>query len=475
MKKVELAFGAILLPLDYVMLILAGITAYFLRFGGTVTELRPVVYEMPWLDFVYIIMISSAAMLVIFGLSGLYNIRGTRRITDELKKVFLACSTGVMIVIILVFIERDLFSSRFIILAAWSLSMFYVAVARIIVIHLERYLFTKGIGVHRIVLIGNDKTTETIKKAILKNKSLGYKIVEYCTTFNGNIQEKLSKIKQVKPFDEVIQADPNISKQDSMKLLDFCDTHHLDFKYAADLFEAQSSRVEVRPLASIPIIEIKKTPLDGWGKIFKRILDVLFSILFLIVFGLIMLIVACAVKLDSKGPIIYKNERVGEKGKKFFVYKFRSMKAELSIGPQFKNTDEALKYEEELIKEKSIKQGPVYKIKDDPRVTRIGQFIRKTSLDEFPQVFNILKGEMSWVGPRPHQPREVEKYEQRHHKVLNIRPGASGLAQISGRSDLLFEEEAKLDIYYIENWSFWLDLYILFKTPLILLKRRKAL
>ncbi len=475
MKRAELIFGAILVPIDYLVLVAAGLAAYYLRFDSTITDIRPVVYEMPWLEFFYVILVTSLVMVIIFAFSGLYVISGTRRITTEIKKIISGCTLGVMLVIVAVFFQRELFSSRFIILAAWILSMGFVMLARILFIYIERFLFTKGIGVHRIVLIGEDKTTKTIKKAIEKHKSMGYRIVEYYPTFNGDIHGKLSKILKIKPFDEIILADPNLAKTESIRLLDFCNEHHIDFKYAADLFETQSANVEVRPLAGIPIIEIKKTPLDGWGRIFKRILDLVFSLLFLILFGWLMLIVAIAVKLDSKGPMIFKNERVGEKGKKFNTFKFRSMKSEFSIGPQFeKNKEKALELEEKLIKEKSIKAGPIYKIKDDPRVTRVGNFIRKTSLDEFPQVFNVIKGEMSWVGPRPHQPREVEKYEKRHKQVLNVRPGVTGLAQISGRSDLSFEEEVRLDLYYIENWSLWIDIYILFKTPFILLNKRQA-
>lgn len=475
MKRIELGFGAILLPLDYLMFLLAAITAYFLRFEEHVSDLRPAVYIMPFWDYLYIILITSAVMIFIFILSGLYHMEGTRMITRELRKIFLACSTGVMLVIIFFFFERDAFSSRFIILAAWGFSLLYVSLARILIIILQRYLFTRGVGVHRVVLIGNDRIAQIIKHTLERHKKIGYHIIEYYPDFNLEIAEKLEKIMKVKPFDEIIQADPNFSKTKNSEILEFCEANHLDFKYAADLFEAQSSRVEIRPLAGIPIIEIKKTPLDGWGKIIKRIIDIIFSLLFIIVTGPLMLLVAVLVKLDSRGPVIYKNERVGENGRKFNTYKFRSMKCEFCTGQQFSHNAEALAFEAELIKEKSIKQGPIYKIKDDPRVTRIGKILRKTSLDEFPQAFNVLNGSMSWVGPRPHQPREVEKYDKQHHKVLNIRPGITGLAQISGRSDLSFTEEVRLDMYYIENWSLWLDAYCLFKTPLILFRKRQAL
>lgn len=158
----------------------------------------------------------------------------------------------------------------------------------------------------------------------------------------------------------------------------------------------------------------------------------------------------------------------------FKVYKFRSMRANLSVGDQFGDQKAALELEEKLIRERGIKPGPVYKIKNDPRVTRIGGFLRRFSIDELPQLFNVLVGDMSLVGPRPHQPREVEKYERHHRRVLMIRPGITGLAQVSGRSDLSFDDEVRLDMFYIENWTPLMDLAILLKTPFTVFSRKGA-
>jgi len=475
MKRAELIFGTILLPLDYCMLVLAGISAYFLRFGTTVSDIKPVIYAMPLQDFLIILLMTSAFLLIIFGLEGLYNLSGTRRIVIELKKIFIACTTGVMIVVILVFFNRELFSSRFIILAAWFFSLFYVALARCIVIQIQRFFLKKGYGLHRVVLIGDNNTARTLKTILRKTKNLGYEIVEECSTIDGHILEKLEKIIKLKPIDEIINVQPDLSSTERNQLIDFCNEYHLVFKYAADLFATRASNVEIRPIAGIPIVEIKKTPLDGWGKIFKRIFDLIFSLFFLLLTWWLLLIIVIAIKLDSKGPVIYKNERVGYGGKKFKVYKFRSMKIDYCVGEEYGDISKNLQFEERLIEEKSIKIGPVYKIKDDPRVTHIGKLIRSTSLDEFPQVFNVILGSMSWVGPRPHQPREVEKYEKQHKEILNINPGITGLAQISGRSDLDFIEEVRLDTYYMENWTWWLDIYIILKTPFVLLKKRQAL
>ena len=148
------------------------------------------------------------------------------------------------------------------------------------------------------------------------------------------------------------------------------------------------------------------------------------------------------------------------------------MKWELCTDPNTTEGREAIKYEKELIKKHSLRHGPLYKIKDDPRKTRVGAFIEKYSIDELPQFFNVLRGDMSLVGPRPHQQREVDKYNEYHRRLLTIKPGVTGMAQVSGRSDLEFEDEYKLDVYYIENWSLWQDIQICLKTVLVLFKRR---
>jgi lipopolysaccharide/colanic/teichoic acid biosynthesis glycosyltransferase len=188
-----------------------------------------------------------------------------------------------------------------------------------------------------------------------------------------------------------------------------------------------------------------------------------------------MLLTAICIMIETGWPIIYKNERVGQNGQKFFTYKFRSLYQKYCTGKQFgAEGEKALVTEEELIQKQNAKEGPIYKIKDDPRITPFGKFIRKWSLDELPQFFNVLKNEMSLVGPRPHQPREVEKYQKQHKIVLTIKPGVTGMAQISGRSNLNFEEEIRLDTFYIEHWSIILDIIILIKTPFAVIKNKGA-
>ncbi|MBD3247915.1 exopolysaccharide biosynthesis polyprenyl glycosylphosphotransferase [Candidatus Falkowbacteria bacterium] len=259
-------------------------------------------------------------------------------------------------------------------------------------------------------------------------------------------------------------------KKEVLRLYDFADEHHLAFKYVADLLGTKVLKTEVMELAGIPVVEVKKTPLDGWGRIVKRIFDIFGSIFLMIITSPIMILVALAIKLDSHGPIFFSRKddgsllkRVGQGGKLFNYFKFRSMI----------DKSDSMRYKE-LAGQDLRKDGPLVKIQDDPRVTRVGKFIRRFSIDELPELFLVFVGQMSLVGPRPHLPEEVAKYERHHKKVLALKPGITGLAQISGRSDLSFEEEVKLDTYYIENWSFLLDLAILLRTPFAVIRSRKA-
>ncbi len=464
MKKVELIFRAILVPLDYLMLLLAGWLAYVIRFDESVVGIRQVIYELPFQDYMQVTALSSLVMLIIFAWTGLYNITGTRRVIDEIRKVVVACSTGVLAIIILFFFNRDLFSSRFIILTTWILSIVLVAVMRFIIIQVERSLFRKGIGIHRVLLIGNNKTASVLDNAITSHPELGLQIVERTNQVDEVLFAKLPKVIKLKHIDEIISADSSVNRTQQAKFIEFAKIHHVDFKYAADIFDAQSTNISIRPIAGIPIVEMHRTALQGWGRIIKRTMDIVFSLCAIIVFGPIMLVTAIAVRLDSPGPIIYRNKRVGENDSRFKVLKFRSMKQEYCIGDEFENEQAALALEKKLIEEKSIKEGPVYKIKDDPRVTRVGKIIRRFSLDEFPQFWNVLKGDMSIVGPRPALPNEVEEYEPWQRRRLSMKPGITCIWQVSGRNDVPFEQWMEMDLRYIDNWSLWLDFKILLKT-----------
>ncbi len=284
-----------------------------------------------------------------------------------------------------------------------------------------------------------------------------------------------SKIDRLK-IDELLFTNPRAKEKEALLAIRYCNLHHKVFKYSADLFSTHAANMSVHPLAGIPVVEFKRTSLEGWGRVLKRISDIVLSVTMIVVLSPVMVLTSLIILMETGRPIIYKNERVGIRGKSFFTLKFRSMFQRDSTGSQFgKQGKEAEKKERELIKKQGTRKGPIYKIGNDPRVTPFGRFIRRLSIDELPNFFNVLRGDMSIVGPRPHQPREVEKYEKEFPQVFTLKPGITGLSQISGRSDLSFEEEMKLDIFYIEKWSPFLDIIIFIKTPFVLFRRRKAL
>jgi exopolysaccharide biosynthesis polyprenyl glycosylphosphotransferase len=211
------------------------------------------------------------------------------------------------------------------------------------------------------------------------------------------------------------------------------------------------SRMHVEDIAGIPMIGVKEVSISGLNQIVKRSIDLVFSALVLILTAPLMGLIALMIKLESPGPVLFRQERVGRNSRRFTVYKFRSM-------------IEGAEYQQEALQEFNEAEGPLFKIKRDPRMTRVGRFLRKLSLDELPQFYNVLSGEMSLIGPRPPLPAEVKQYQEWHKRRLEVMPGITGLSQISGRSTLTFDETALLDIYYVENWSLGLDTKTLLQT-----------
>lgn len=461
MKRSELFFSAVLVPLDYLMIVLAGLSVYAIRFGA-VSGFLPVVFPIPFRGYANVVVVVAGIWIVVFAIAGLYSQRSTRKFFQEVSKVVLAGSAAIMVVIILIFLRRELFSSRFIVLAGWVLGMVYVMVGRTVVRFFQRALLRRNIGAHRVVLVGKGRNAEEIQEAIRANKTLGFAIVKMLSDVNDETKRELASLAATNAFDEIIQADPAMPKEAILELIDFSNEAHVGFRYAADLYNTKVTNVEVETIAGVPVIELKKTPLDGWGRVAKRGADVVFSALGLVLLSPFFLLIAAIIRSDSRGPIFVRLERIGEGGKRFWLYKFRSMVAG------------AHAMKKELLVYNERQDGPLFKMTNDPRITTVGKHLRRWSIDELPQLLNVLKGEMSLVGPRPHEPEEVSQYKKHHRKVLTLKPGITGMAQVSGRSDLQFEEEVRLDSYYIENWTPWLDLFIFFKTFIVVLSRRSS-
>lgn len=466
MKRSEIAISASLVPIDYIMVVLAGITSYYIRFWQPVRQIRPIIFDLSFFVFLKFSLIVALIWLVSFWLSGLYAMSSTRRTIDEISKIILSCSTAVMILMFVFFFSRSLFDSRFIILAAWLISIIYVIIGRSVIRTIQHYLYHFNFGMHRLIVIGKSELAQEVIDSFQKNIKMGYRVVHQLDDLTEEDQKLLEDMKKDDKFDEILVATGNLSEKQLNRLNDFSYINHVTLKYVADIFEFPISNFEVSNISGFPIVELKKTRLDGWGRVYKRVFDIVTSTIIIIILSPVMLIVAIAVKIDSRGPLFFSYKRIGERGQPFTYFKFRSM------------IQDAHKYrfDEKFLKQhKNLREGtPMMKFDNDPRITRVGRFIRKFSLDELPELFNVWIGKMSLVGPRPHEIEEVARYENYHKKVLTIKPGMTGMAQVSGRSDLDFDEEVRLDVWYMENWSFKLDIMILFKTPFAVLKKRKA-
>ncbi|MDO8626520.1 MAG: sugar transferase [Candidatus Magasanikbacteria bacterium] len=469
MKRFELAFALFQVPLDYLALILAGLTAYSLRFSKLIVAIRPVIFNLPFNKYWPIVFVVAAAWVVIFAFAGLYSLDPNRKLARDFLRLLLACSTGFAGITIYVFFTLQKFDSRFLVLTSWVIAIVYVFLGRLLVRALKTLLFRLGVGLRRVVIIGSAAVTDTIINTFKHSPRLGYLVVGQFNNFSDRTAAELAALTP----DEIIFTDPKAHEAETLAAVEYANDHHITFKYSADLFATIASNLSVSTIAGIPIVELRRTRLTGWGRIIKRLVDLIGSLILLIICSPIYLVVYIVILIETGRPIIYKNERVGQYGHKFFTLKFRSMFQKDSTGAQFGSSgEEALEREAELIKTNSVKAGPIYKIQNDPRVTPFGRFIRRWSLDETPQFWNVFIGEMSLVGPRPHQPREVDQYGKPHKIVLAIKPGITGLAQVSGRSDLDFADEMKLDAFYIEHWSLLTDLIILIKTPFVVLSKK---
>ncbi|HLC94999.1 MAG TPA: sugar transferase, partial [Patescibacteria group bacterium] len=408
MKRSEIFFSSIQVPVDFIMILLAAATAYFLRGMPQFQAYVSRVFNLSFEDYIRFALTVAPFFLIILAIEGLYSMRATRRFWHEVYGVTKSITFGLIILIIAVFLNREWFSSRFVILVGWMLAVVYVVVARYIIQRIQKWLLVhKGIGIHRVLLIGYNDKMKKMRTLLMRNKMLGYRVVDQIDDASVS---HIKNIRLAKGIDEIIIGDPSLTDDEQAKLFDFCQINNIAYRYFPTTL--QTTRFSMQIFNGEPIIEFEHTPLDGWGRVLKRIYDIVAGFVLTVLFSPLMLLIALLIKWeDPDGPIIYKNERIGENGQKFFVYKFRYMRWQYCISKENPRIEEAIAFEKQLIAERNIRQGGVlYKIKDDPRRMKIGAWIERYSLDELPQFFNVLKGDMSLVGPRPHQAREVERY-----------------------------------------------------------------
>lgn len=469
-KRSELLFRLILIPIDFIMLVTAFVFAYILRHE----QAKPLAYATTGSAFLYVILPVLLIWLVIYAFAGLYDLKATRSRATEISRVIMASALGVMTLIIIdFFVQNPLFPSKTIPIYGFILAVILVSAARFFIYGLQRYLFKYGIGRHNTLIMGKGAGRIEFQKN-LEDDSRIYRIVKNTTISDVFSKSNLENIHQQYNLDDIFLIENGNNGSNVTKMINFCRQHQLQLHIVATVSELYNAPMQMSRIKNVPVIEVMATPLEGWGRIIKRIFDLLLVLLSFIIALPLMLVIAIFIKITDPGKVFYKHERLTRSGKKIKIIKFRTMKQKYCTGGEFgdKSDIEVLETfnDPEIIKEFKISQ----KVKKDPRVSSFGGFLRKSSLDEIPQLFNILKGDLSFVGPRPIVEEELERYGDESGLFLHIRPGLTGLWQVSGRNDVDYKQRVKLDIYYIENWRLSFDIAILLKTIKVVLFNRNG-
>jgi exopolysaccharide biosynthesis polyprenyl glycosylphosphotransferase len=457
--------------LDIAMINLAIGLAYLSRYR--LQWFIEVVYDAPYRAYLPFNLIFSIGVPLALWLGGAYaNWRGHVWL-DHAFQIFNAVGITLIVGLAWSFVVRPLVYSRLLLFEGALLMLLLLMLDRGLVLMVQAQLRKKGVGVKRIVIVGAGEVGRRVMRTVVARPDLGYRIVGYVDDnpdkgegkigrFQGyGSIDNLSHIIDDEEVDEVIITLPWNYHRRILSVLRACARREVRARLVPDLFQMSLSRVEVGDLGGLPLIEIQEIAFSRSELLVKRILDLLISALLLFFGWPIVLLIAIAIKLDSKGPVLFAQQRVGQHGEHFTIYKFRTMRQGA---------------EDELasLLDQNEAEGPIFKMRNDPRITRMGQILRQTSLDELPQLINVIKGDMSLVGPRPPLQIEVEQYKSWHKRRLRVPPGLTGLWQVSGRSELTFDEMVLLDLYYIEHWSPWLDVAILLRTIPKVLAREGA-
>jgi exopolysaccharide biosynthesis polyprenyl glycosylphosphotransferase len=448
---------------DAILINIAFAIAYWVRYDLQWLRAVDPAYEVPFTVFIPFALILTGLLILIYRQGGLYQLRQGASWFDELYAIVNGTTTGIVIMVVLVFISRPAFYSRLIFFYAGALIVVLLSFSRLVKNIWVRHLLRRGIGVARAIIVGAGEVGRTVMRTIVAHPDLGYEIVGFVdddpakgTTDIGRFKglgslDNLAVLVHNEAIDEVIITLPWQYHRKIMAIMAQCERENVQARIVPDLFQMTISRMAIAEVAGIPLIGVKQVRASTFNLILKRVVDVVFSLSVLVFAAPLMGLIALAIKLASPGPILFRQDRVGKGGKPFTLYKFRSM----NIGAE---------EQKELLRDLNEADGPIFKIKEDPRVTRLGRWLRRLSLDELPQFYNVLRGDMSIIGPRPPLPEEVTGYQPWHMRRLEIAPGITGLWQVSGRSELPFDEMALLDIHYIEQWSPALDLKILLRT-----------
>jgi exopolysaccharide biosynthesis polyprenyl glycosylphosphotransferase len=450
--------------------------AYWLRYGLQLGGDVPAESHQEFSFFTGKMLLFMVVAVLVFQAKGLYRLPRWATLLDEAWAISSGVVIAMALVILSAFFQR-FYPSRLVFIAAVPIAIAMLLAARVLVRVVRERLWARGIGVDRVAVIGSGRAAHRILQWLLSHPQLGYEVVGYLDDRSDGEEltiatpsavlrplhlggtDDLSRVVAAQHIHELIIALPPREHDRITAVIDQCRHLDIEFKLVPDLYTMALDHVNIHEVAGMPLIGLKPPQISGWSFAVKRAMDIVLSTFVLVVFSWLFLLISVAVKLDSNGPVLFRQERVGRGGRRFTCYKFRTMVTDAE--DQRSNLQH------------SHGQGTLlFKLKDDPRRTRVGRILRRSSLDELPQFINILLGAMSVVGPRPAIPPEVAEYEDRHFDRLLVQPGLTGLWQVNGRSNLSFDEMVRLDLYYAENWSPWLDIKTILRTfPAILTAR----
>ena len=462
-ERYRQALSIAVTALDILLINVAFALAYWMRYDLQWFAAVDPAFRVPYRAFLPICLALTALLLVIYKVGGVYDQPRGASWFDEFYRIVTGTATGIILVIFtLVIFFRPIYS---------RLIFFYAAILIVVLLGairsarriLLRQLRKRGQGVDRVLIVGAGEVGRTVMRNIVAQPGWGYQIIGFVdddpdkgSTDIGRFKAlgetaNIPRLVKELAIDEVILTLPWMYHRKIVSIIAQCERHQVRVRIVPDMFQMSLSRLQTVDLGGVPLIGVQEIEISRGKTLFKRAMDVAISLVGLVVLIPLLILIALAIRLDSRGPVIFRQIRVGKGERVFAMYKFRSMR-------------EGAEEEQEQLMDQNEASGPLFKIKNDPRVTGVGRFLRRSSLDEVPQLVNVLMGHMSLVGPRPAPPAEVQRYQPWHKRRLEVCPGLTGLWQVSGRSQLTFDEMVLLDLYYIENWSPGLDFQIMLRT-----------
>lgn len=465
-------YGIILAINDCILLSLCFYLSYFIRFQtGDFASSGQIAY----LDFnykFYSIVFIATALIILYAFR-LYDWDKIYKGSGYYSRLMKAIVYNIIAIILIGYIfNLFTFSRKWIGLLA-LLSIVLIFISRFLIENITRRLMKRLNISFKTIIVGIGENAERIKDTLKKHPQEGYEVIGYVDEENKIIKAKkenknikilgnlnnIASIIRDNGIQTIIISGTEYKYFEALEILEKLKEYDVSVLLFPGFFEFSMKRVDMREVGGVPLMQIANVGFSGVNLFLKNLIDYLFGSIIFLFFIPIYLIIGLAIKLNSPGPIFYQQKRYTKECKIFYMYKFRSM---------YIDADKRLKD----LKKYNEADGPLFKMKRDPRITRVGRFIRRFSIDELPQIINVLKGELSLIGPRPPIPEEVEKYDDWEMKRMNVKQGITGLWQISGRSELSFDEMARLDLYYIQNWSIEMDIKILLKTiPTVLFGR----